>query len=180
MPVMPVHPCYIERIAYAADTSAGKRKFFDRLQIVFDATAPGAQAPAAAHSSAATTGASTPPFEVEPLRFADPTLALHASIEKLTNASVREQARSVLRDLKPIVLVAAKNKDLPSLRAFEHEDGSASIEWAFSKKRLTFSFETDPRESGWFFVSSPEVGGVLASGALSGMQLKLLVDWAAM
>jgi len=97
----------------------------------------------------------------------DPMRPLLASIRNLSNAGVRAQIRDLLPEISR-ALSSAWIAGLPSLKLTEHEDGSASIEWRFPDRRLAFSFETDPEESGWHFVSSHASGGVLASGQFSG------------
>ncbi|MCJ7691152.1 MAG: hypothetical protein MUO60_17815 [Clostridiaceae bacterium] len=46
------------------------------------------------------------------------------------------------------------------------DEGSISIEWLFEQFRIGISIETDIDESCWYFVSKPEVGGIMTSGLL--------------
>lgn len=177
LPLMPVQPALIERITDAADTSAGRRKYFENIALVFDvSTTSGLSIDALQISRLA--GAATTQLNIEPTAPADLTRPIAVIIDSLANRSVREQAESLLRELRPILLRAARDSDLPPLRATETEDGTALIEWVFADRRLGFSLEKDPKDSGWYFVSSRSSGGVLASGDSSTMDLELLVTWA--
>lgn len=177
MPILPVQPAFIEHIADAADTSAGKRRAREKVQIIYVESG-SATVPAAVKTSLAVAGGSqVGSFQIEALP-TDPTVMLQSSIDAFANRSTREQAQSLLRDLRPLLLKAFQQAEYPPLRASEAEDGSAVIEWVFADRRLGFSFEEDPKESGWYFVSSQESGGVLASGDSSSMDLDLLVRWA--
>ena len=46
------------------------------------------------------------------------------------------------------------------------DDGSILVEWIFDQYRIGVSIENDLDESCWYFVSKPEVGGVMTSGLL--------------
>ena len=177
LPLMPVQPALIERITDAADTSAGKRKYFESVAVVFEvSTTSGLYVDALQISRLA--GAATAQLNIEPTAPVDPTRPIAAIIESFANRSVREQAQSLVRELRPVLLRAARDSDLPPLRATQTEDGGALIEWIFADRRLGFSLEEDPKESGWYFVSSRSSGGVVASGDSSTMDLELLVAWA--
>src|SRR5437763_660304 len=79
VPVMPDQPCFIERIAYAADTSAGKRKYFDRLQIVFDTRATSMQLGDVVTTSRVA-GAATIVLDFDASGFREPTHSLETAI----------------------------------------------------------------------------------------------------
>jgi len=91
--------------------------------------------------------------------------------------NIREQAAALLDHLDKF-LPAFDASSLPALDAREGDDGSATLEWRFPDRRLAFTLEPDPKESGWHFVSKPSAGGVLASGALSEADLRFVLAWA--
>ncbi len=66
---------------------------------------------------------------------------------------------------------------LPPLSAMYIEDGSILIEWAFKDFRIGFTIETIPEESGWYLVSNRQLGGILASGNISNIDLKIHLLW---
>ena len=41
---------------------------------------------------------------------------------------------------------------VPALHTTQADDGSVIVEWTFRDRRLGFSFEPNPEESGWYFV----------------------------
>jgi hypothetical protein len=68
---------------------------------------------------------------------------------------------------------AALLDTLPPLHAsYIEDDGAFLIEWMFEDRRLGFSFEADPSESGWFYVTKDGNGN---SGNLKDMDLPALV-----
>jgi hypothetical protein len=66
---------------------------------------------------------------------------------------------------------------LPPLRAFPTEEGDLLLEWIFENFRLGFGLEHNFEESGWYLVSSPHLGGIVASGLLKGTDLRPLISW---
>jgi hypothetical protein len=66
---------------------------------------------------------------------------------------------------------------LPPLQAFNLEDRSILIEWAFPNFRIGFTIETNHEESGWYLVSNRNLGEISASGYTLGMDIKALVLW---
>ena len=66
---------------------------------------------------------------------------------------------------------------LPRLSAAVTDDGSLLFEWAFPEYRIGFNIEQDHRESGWFLVTKPSLGGIAASGFLNGADLQPLALW---
>jgi hypothetical protein len=95
----------------------------------------------------------------------------------LRNAAVRAHATDLLRKLE-LALPAFDTTAAPTLDARESEDGGAVLEWRFPDRRLAFTLEPDPSESGWHFVSKPSSGGVMASGELPAPELRLVLAWA--
>lgn len=99
-----------------------------------------------------------------------------AAIPGVQSTRARDDARRTLCDFAT-ALDAYDLSDAPVMMANMLEDGALVVEWAFRDRRLGFSFDPDEKESGWFFVSVPSAGGVLASGNLSGIDCDLLATW---
>lgn len=174
LPIPSALPAPFEFIYCATDTSAGKRRAIHENRIVLVRES-NAGAPLSG-INLCVTGTATEVCEFLPW---DPTASAAHSIDGFENESVRVQAYRLLAELGPPLLTAMKRADQPPLVAVQHADGSASIEWRFKDRQLTFSFEPNSGESGWHYVTSSSSGGVLASGGFSGMDLRRLVDWAA-
>lgn len=64
---------------------------------------------------------------------------------------------------------------LPRLHAFAPEDSSLIFEWTAPKFRVGFSVERNPSDSGWYLVSTPDLGQFGASGQLSGSEPRSLI-----
>jgi hypothetical protein len=110
------------------------------------------------------------PIADQPAPFPSVTLLAHARAAAFRNRAVRTQAGQLLRGLDD-ALTAFRAVALPRLDAREQDDGSAVLEWKFADRRLAFTLEPEARDSGWHLVSLPSAGGVLASGALHGLEL---------
>lgn len=78
---------------------------------------------------------------------------------------VRSQALRLIHDLEA-VLLRLDTSELPPFSARPHDDGSATIEMRFPDRRLAFTLEINPEESGWHVVSARSSGGLQASGEL--------------
>lgn len=99
------------------------------------------------------------------------------AVSQLQDPVVAQQAQSVISRFE----VAASQFDLtglPPLRTSLHDDGSFTIEWRFPDRRLAFTIEHDPSESGWHLVSLPSSGDVRAYGGLSEDDLAPLLSLA--
>ena len=96
--------------------------------------------------------------------------------EHLEAGDIRSRALSVLDRLRaalPANVDAERRVVLTQL-----DDASVIIEWPLPGRRLGFSIHADATESGWFFVSTPEWGNIMASGALNDAPMEQLVEWA--
>ncbi len=88
------------------------------------------------------------------------------AIAALHDDSVAEQARRTLSRLRG-ALASFRLDDVPPFRRSEHDDGSLTIELRFPDRRLAFTIEHDPAESGWHLVSSRSSDDVQACGGLA-------------
>lgn len=93
-----------------------------------------------------------------------------AELRKLDPARA-DQAHALLVSLIEHAATALLDK-LPPIYGNVHEDGAFHIEWLFEDRRLGFSFEVDPSESGWWWVTKTGDG---ASGPLNELDLEDLV-----
>jgi len=78
-----------------------------------------------------------------------------SSITSLSPANVR-MATDLLAALRSILAQIPKAAgELPALEPVWCEDGSLLVEWPLPDRRIGFSFEQDPAQSSWFYVSLP-------------------------
>lgn len=104
------------------------------------------------------------------------TLKARVRSRRLGNPIVAGQA-SALLDSFDVLLREFDVTSIPALDAREGDDGAVTLEWRFPDRRLAFTLEPDPKESGWHLVSKPSAGGVLASGALYEADLPFVLAW---
>ena len=64
---------------------------------------------------------------------------------------------------------------LPPLRLSLLEDSSYLLEWTFKDRRLGFSFEKDPKDSGWYFVLFSTSSERSESGTMDQLEMGRLV-----
>lgn len=100
-----------------------------------------------------------------------------ASLSQVESAAVRREALYVLHALRREIahydLSAA-----PSMTPTLLEDGSLVVEWIFDDRRLGLSFDPMSGESGWFFVSLPNCGGLRAQGSFQAFRAGLVIELA--
>jgi hypothetical protein len=65
---------------------------------------------------------------------------------------------------------------LPALRLAALEDSSYLLEWTFKDRRLGFSFEPDPKDSGWYFVYSRASSELYESGTMDQLEIERLIS----
>jgi hypothetical protein len=63
----------------------------------------------------------------------------------------------------------------PPLRLATLEDSSYLLEWTFQDRRLGFTFETDPKESGWYFVLLKTSSYQSESGTMDRLEMDRLI-----
>ena len=102
---------------------------------------------------------------------------VETAIARISDSSVARQARATLARVQ-VAMGAFDLTDLPPLRAAEHDDQSFTIEWRFPDRRLAFTIEPRPEESGWHFVSSHLSDDIHADGGLSDADLRPLLGLA--
>lgn len=82
--------------------------------------------------------------------------AINAILEQFTNA------------LPP-------NVAAPPLKLVLLDDSSCLLEWTFKDRRLGFSFEVDPKDSGWYFVYSSDSSERYESGTMDQLEMSRLI-----
>jgi AbrB family looped-hinge helix DNA binding protein len=65
--------------------------------------------------------------------------------------------------------------DAPKLRLTEADDGALLVEWTLPDRRLGFSIERQPEESGWYFVLSSDTSGLYEAGTMDQLEMERLV-----
>jgi|SRR5580704_5968013 hypothetical protein len=105
------------------------------------------------------------------------TAEAERALDGTLDGSVVRQGREILAKVRT-ALKAFNLAGIPALRGTAHDDGSFTFEWRFPDRRLAFTIERDPAESGWHLVSSRSSGDVRAYGALSDDDLRPLLGWA--
>jgi AbrB family looped-hinge helix DNA binding protein len=64
----------------------------------------------------------------------------------------------------------------PKLRLTEADDGALLVEWTLPDRRLGFSIEEKPEESGWYFVLSNDASGLYEAGTMDQLEMERLVS----
>lgn len=111
------------------------------------------------------------------LRRRAPRSTLESIGEQLENPRVRDQWSGILASWQREAPLHAGVARLPTPDLSLSEDGSVAVEWVLSDRRLGFSLSPDDKESGWYFASLPESGGLSASGHLSVLDMRQLILW---
>lgn len=89
-------------------------------------------------------------------------------------APIKETIQDVLNKFATCVSYTLRMK-LPPLRLALLEDSSYLLEWTFEDRRLGFSFEQDPKDSGWYFVLSTASSERYESGTMDQLEMSRLV-----
>ena len=99
---------------------------------------------------------------------------LAARLRTVASPSVKAEARQVLAALAR----ALEDYDLslaPMMTGIALDDGSFVVEWILDQRRMGLTFDPNPRDSGWFFVTSLELGNVHAYGRFQGFEVSALL-----
>ncbi len=107
-----------------------------------------------------------------------PTSDAWTTVVNTPNTQLAANAETLLEDIEAAIERLAwtgyDTDTLPRLHAFSPEDDSLVFEWITPKFRVGFSVERNPSDSGWYLVSTPDLGQLGASGQLSGYDPKLI------
>ena len=103
------------------------------------------------------------------------------ALKNAKNKEVTREAEKVLSLIKETVSsfqqLSFDLTFLPSIQAFENDDGSILIEWIFRNYRIGFGVEIDPNDSGWYLVTKRDLGEISASGYTSNTNMRNTVLW---
>ena len=96
--------------------------------------------------------------------------------DQLTNITecYRLAIARLLSQFATFVPKRTSNK-FPPLRLAALEDSSYLLEWTFKDRRLGFSFEPDPKESGWYYVYSSGSSERYESGSMDQLEMSRLI-----
>ena len=86
----------------------------------------------------------------------------------------RDAIRAILHEFAH-VLTRHTIAEWPPLRLVTLEDFSYLLEWTFLDRRLGFSFESDPKDSGWYYVYSHNSSERCESGTMDQLELSRLI-----
>lgn len=119
-------------------------------------------------------------YFVSPFR-SEALVAASALARRLGPTAVGNQARLLLSAIREAIsvmrLLGLDTDHIPQMHGHVVEDGSVLFEWILPQSRVGFSLEQDPGQSGWFLVTSEQLGGISGSGFLDHfdfpMQLRL-------
>ena len=99
-------------------------------------------------------------------------------MQRAPNPQVAKEAENLLSIIqKMMVFLRKRGVNLPSLHAFNIDDGSVSIECSFNNLKVGFNIEPEQKESGWYMVSNEELGEITASGYISSIDTNRLIGW---
>jgi hypothetical protein len=86
----------------------------------------------------------------------------------------KETIQNVLKKFATFVSYATTTK-LPPLRLSILEDSSFLLEWTFEDRRLGFTFEANPKDSGWYYVYSSDSSERYESGTMDQLEMSRLI-----
>jgi hypothetical protein len=102
------------------------------------------------------------------------TSPIHNQLAELPTPT-KEAIQDVLKQFETSVSYAPTTK-LPPLRLTILEDSSYLLEWVFEDRRLGFSFEQSPKDSGWYYVYSSDSSERFESGTMDQLEMSRLIE----
>ena len=104
------------------------------------------------------------------------TKTAYVKLSELAASQItREAIAAILHQFAKLLSVRETAKR-PPLRLVPLEDSCYLLEWAFIDRRLGFSFETDPKDSGWYYVYSHDSSERYESGTMDQLELNRLIS----
>ncbi len=103
--------------------------------------------------------------------------AIAGLIEQMDHPTVQNQWQRILALWRSASL-QHNPSTLPAPHVSKGDASDVSVEWVQRDRRFGFVIDPDEGESGWYFVSSPDSGGLSASGDLSVLDMSQLLAWA--
>jgi len=97
---------------------------------------------------------------------------------RTANKDSAQQARDLLSAIQETLKWFPDFSDMiPQLRHSIAADGSVLFEWIFSDYRIGFNIEPNPQESSWYLVTNRKLGEISASGFISHINLRVLIQF---
>jgi hypothetical protein len=97
--------------------------------------------------------------------------------DKLRQLPVFSRTRNaIIAILAQFTNLLPSNVAGPPLRLVLLEDSSCLLEWTFKDRRLGFSFEVNPKDSGWYFVYSSNSSERYESGTMDQLEMSRLIS----
>ena len=106
------------------------------------------------------------------------TKAAYVRLSEMPASSYAREAIAPILSRFAEVLPLTHTIQLPALRLALLEDSCYLLEWTFKNRRLGFAFETDPKDSGWYYVFSDGSSERYESGTMDQLELNRLIDMA--
>ena len=107
---------------------------------------------------------------ITPSSRTDITLPAQRVILQSENPEIIQKSNFLLKQINDFLnIFNALNfeiNEMPPFHAFQSEDGAIIVEWTFKDFRIGFSFEENINKSGWYLITTVELGGISASGYL--------------
>lgn len=132
-------------------------------------------------SSMRTSSGSAEPAQI--LYFLDEPVIAKAErfVETLPEGDLKRNAKEFLFSLRKVFHVVDESgvdmSMLPALEATCPDDHSIVYEWAYDDCRLGFEVESDPTQSYWYVMTTPESGAVRASGDIDCSNFEQWLLW---
>ena len=103
------------------------------------------------------------------------TKTAYVKLNELPASQITREAIAEILHQFAKLLSLRETANQPPLRLVPLEDSCYLLEWAFIDRRLGFSFETDPKDSGWYYVYSHEFSERYESGTMDQLELNRLI-----
>ena len=110
-----------------------------------------------------------------------PTIKAWGGLKSVPDENLAASAGKLMLDIQTVIDTFHKSgyevATMPSLQVASLDANTVLLEWATDNFRVGLSVDTEPNESGWYFVSSKELGQIAASGYISEVASRRLVPW---
>ncbi len=95
-----------------------------------------------------------------------------SAISRVKDGNVAKTGATILGKIENLISRLKNNENsdthnIPKLRGAITEDGAFLMEWATEKFRAGISIEPDERDSGWYLVTTRDLGDLNSSGSFT-------------
>lgn len=125
---------------------------------------------ASAYSNVWRSLAATKPEAIHPI-----TKTAYAKLSELPAAQITRDAIGAILHQFMEALAVSGTVTRPPLKLVPLEESCYLLEWTFKDRRLGFSFETDPKDSGWYYVYSNNSSERYESGTMDQLEMNRLI-----